>query len=103
VGFFLMSQAQSFPQMLLTAAIAAAGGPTTDLGLTAIVQRKFSGLEAGRVFRFQMAYLYAFILAGFLISPFLFKTFGVATTIGSCGVLIFLSGVMTLVWFPKIN
>lgn len=100
IGFIAMAFADTLPWMMFTGAFAASGGPVTDLGMLAIVQRKYRGKDAARVFRFHLAYFYSMILVGYLLSPFLFRTLGVAKVIGWCGVLIGVSGVLG-VFFPK--
>lgn len=94
IGFILMAFAPNLPLLLLTAGIAASGGPSADLGFIMLVQNRYRGIQAARVFRFHMAYTQFMILIAFALSPILFKTVGVAAVIGWCGVSIALSGAL---------
>lgn len=100
VGFLAMAFTSSLPWMMFTGACAAFGGPVTDLGMLAIVQNKYRGKDAARVFRFHLAFFHSMILIAYALSPFLYQTFGVSRVIGGCGCLIALSGALG-VFFPK--
>jgi MFS transporter, DHA3 family, macrolide efflux protein len=100
-GFMVMGLASKWPWLLISAMIAASGGPVTELGFLAIIQNRFQGIQATRVFRFNLAFSYLGILLIFLCSPYLFKTWGVERTIFWGGVSISLSGVLGFVLFPK--
>jgi MFS transporter, DHA3 family, macrolide efflux protein len=97
VGFVLVAFAPNFPLLLLTAAIAASGGPLTDLGFLLLVQNRHRGQQAARVFRFHLAYTQLLILIAFVISPWLFQRLGVALVICGCGLSIAISGALGLV------
>lgn len=94
LGFIVMALTPSLAGMLVMAGVAACGGPITDLANVMTVQNKYRGVQAARVFRFQLAFFNAQILVIYLLSPFLFRTFGVVNVILGSASLIALAGMM---------
>jgi hypothetical protein len=92
VGFVALALAPSYPLMLLSSALAASGGPMTDLGYLALLQRSGDRRHIARTYRLGMSIDYFGIMLVFLASPWIFRWLGPAPAILGCGLLIFISG-----------
>lgn len=92
VGFALLCLSQNLHQMMIACAIAALGGPMTDLAYVNLVQTHFRGVDVARVFRYSLAIGHGCLLLVLVSSPSLFKLSSVTTVIASGAVLIFLLG-----------
>lgn len=98
IGFIFLALSHRIEHMMLACALAAVGGPMTDLGFVNLVQAHFRGADIARIFRFSMAMAYGCLLIVFLISPALFRQFSVVSVVMSCAVIILLAsagGVLT--------
>jgi DHA3 family macrolide efflux protein-like MFS transporter len=94
IGFAFLSLSSTLEQMMVAAAIAAAGGPLADLGYINLLQNHFRGRDVARVFRYAMAISNGGLLAAFLLSPQLFAHFAVAHVIFASAILILLTGAL---------
>lgn len=93
-GFVILSQCTTLGQMMAASAIAAIGGPMTDLGFVILVQKYFRGREIARVFRYTMAISYAALLVVYLMSPSLFAHFSVQGVLLANAIVIVFTGLM---------
>lgn len=91
-GFFLFAMAPNRPAQMAAAALAAMGGPLTDVGFIGALQARFEPSAIARVYRANLAVCYASMFALFFASPYLFRAFGATTVaawaavaIGACG------------------
>ncbi len=82
VGFLTIAAAPTLTVFLIATALTATMGPFNDLPLIDLIQKECDLKDLRRVFRFRLALETSVSLVGFLIAPFLFKTFSV--TGGMC-------------------
>jgi MFS transporter, DHA3 family, macrolide efflux protein len=92
IGFVGLSASSTLNQMMVASAVAATGGPLTDLGFVNLIQSHFRGQDVARIFRYTMAVCNGCLLVVFLISPKLFAQFSVSAVIFASAILIFISG-----------
>lgn len=99
VGFLLLAYSQTLNQMMWSCALAATGGPMTDLGFVNLVQDSYRDREISRIFRFGNALSYGCLLIGLLVSPFLFRVFTVPSVVAACALSILFFGAVGLACF----
>lgn len=92
-GFTLMAFAPNTTTLLLCAALAASGGPATDLGFIGTLQARYPARDLARVYRLLLVVSYGTKVALFVASPFLFRRFGTPHVIAMAGVAILVFGV----------
>jgi MFS family permease len=80
-GFFLLALSPNLPFALITAAIAAVGGPMSDLPLQRLVQLEIPPAQLGKVFSLRNLIGEGGFMLGLLLAPVLFATLPVRTTI----------------------
>lgn len=92
VGFSLCVFAPTRTLFALAAALAATGGPVTDVGFMGMLQARFAPSELARVYRVNLVLNYGLTCALFFVSPWLFRAGGAprvslaaALVIGLCG------------------
>jgi hypothetical protein len=100
VGFTFLALAHSLPLTLISAAIAAIGGPMNDLPFFDIVQARFAISEIPKLFRLRMALDTGATLVAMLASPLLFLKFEVGTVILFCAVVMLFTGLLGLLICP---
>ena len=79
--------------MMISSAIAATGGPMTDLSFLTILQRDFKSSDIAKIYRLDMAMTYGPLVLCFLATPFLFKVLSIPAVIGLCGLSMILVAV----------
>jgi hypothetical protein len=87
-GFVCLALAPSLPLMLASSALAAIGGPMTDLGLLAILALGRERVDIARVVRLSMCLDYGCLVVGMLAAPRLFAALGASCVIGLCGLIL---------------
>lgn len=97
MGFVLIALSPTLRMMMISAVIAAIGGPMNDLPFVDMVQERFPIEEIPMIFRLRMALETAATLICMVISPFLFRVLHVRAVIGICGIALTLIGVAGLV------
>lgn len=101
IGFVGLAFSHSLPQAMIAGAIAASGGPMTDIGFVNLLQRYFRGRDLMRIHRYNMALNYGLLLAVLLLSPMLFKLVSVSHVIIGCAAIIFIPGVIGFIYFKE--
>lgn len=92
VGFFLLAASSNLSMVMIANALAAIGGPMTDIGLFGLLRRRFRGQDLARIYRFNMAICHGCLLVALICSPWIMKHTGVPFVIAICAGIIFLSG-----------
>ena len=100
LGFIGMAFAPKLPLMMGCAALAATGGPITDIGFISLVQAAFDPHQAARIYRLGSALAWGSTLVLFLVSPVLFEAMGVPAVIGAAGLGLALTGASGFVLAP---
>ena len=90
LGFILAALAPREPLLLLGCALAASGGPATDLGFIGILQGCYASRDFARVYRMQLAVSFAVKLALFFVSPLLFRCCGITPILAAAGAVMLL-------------
>jgi DHA3 family macrolide efflux protein-like MFS transporter len=94
IGFIYLSQAPTLHQMMLACALAATGGPLTDLGFVNLIQRHYRGRDVARVFRYTMVLGNVCLVAVYLSSADLFAWLSVPTVILCNACAVALTGIV---------
>jgi MFS family permease len=92
-GFMLFAMAPTRAVLLASAALAASGGPVTDVGFAGMVQNRYEGHALARVYRANQAVMWAAIFALFFASPALFRLAGIVPVFVACALTIGVGGV----------
>jgi predicted MFS family arabinose efflux permease len=98
-GFLLFAIAPTRSMLLASAALAASGGPVTDVGFAGMVQHRYEGHALARVYRANQAIAWAAIFALFFASPALFRVAGVIPVFVGCALTIAVGGAWGFVRF----
>jgi len=101
IGFTGLAFSHTLPQAMIAGAIAASGGPMTDIGFVNLLQRFYRGRDLMRIHRYHMALNYGMLLAVLLLSPMLLKLASVSHVILGCAAAIFIPGVIGYVYFKE--
>lgn len=100
-GFMATACASNLSWMRVFAAIAAGGGPMTDIGKLTIIQRSFGSREIASIYRFSMGLTHSALLLVLILSPRLMGLFPTSSLITMAGgVMVFLGG-FGLILFGK--
>lgn len=98
VGFILLAFSRDLPTIMGACAVAALGGPLTDLGYVSLLQRTFPGRGVARVYRYATAVSYSSLLVAFLVSPTLLALSSIGAVTCASGVVILGTGLIGLRW-----
>jgi len=95
-GFMVLAAAPHFWLMLVASAVAASGGPMTDLAWLSLLQSSGDAQHVARTYRLGMTLDYGCMVLGFLASPWLFQHLGIASVILLCGAIMLCIGLVGL-------
>jgi hypothetical protein len=98
-GFLLLACAPSLPIAMLGAAIAAIGGPMTELPFVAILQTEIPPSQTGRVFGLRLMIEHAGVAAGLASSAAIFGVVPVRAGIAACALTMGAAGVLGILRF----
>jgi MFS family permease len=101
VGFLGLALAPSLPLTMVAAAVAAAGGPATDIGLLAVMQERYGPDDFTRVYRLVLASAHAGTLLVLGISAPLFERFGVDAVLVADAALLLGIGLVGIALFER--
>ena len=86
-SFIGMAHSDSLLELCFFSALGAAGGPMNDLPFLEMLQERFSPERLNRLIRLRMISETIFYLVFTLLSPFLFRSLGIAPSIAGAGYL----------------
>jgi hypothetical protein len=98
-GFALCALAPGRASMMAATALAATGGPLTDVGHIGMLQARYGGVALARVYRANLALGYAALLVLYLASPMLFRACGAVAVVCASAIVIAAGGVWGLIRF----
>lgn len=91
-GFIGVALSPTLPLMMAFAAIAASGGPLTDIGFLGLLQTRFAPVDVARLWRLILAVSWGGTLVVMACSPALFEWFGVPWLVGLSGAVLAVTG-----------
>jgi len=104
VSFFMISLSSTLPWICFFSALCAVGGPMNDTPFLEMIQDRFPHRSITPVVRLRMILDSLCTLVFTLVSPILFKTFGVRGVIGAFGVFSALLSLMAIpTWKTKVR
>lgn len=96
-GFLLNILCHSIPWLMLTAAYTGISGTMNEVTFFDLVQNRFARPEITKVVRFRMATDTLVTLVLMMLSPMMFRLWGVRAVIGICGLIWVLTGIAGLI------
>ncbi|HEX4926189.1 MAG TPA: MFS transporter [Bdellovibrionales bacterium] len=103
VGFLGLAVAPTLPWMMASAALAATGGPMTDLSFLAVVQRSYDSRAISKIFRLNLTISYGILLLVLLLSPKIFALYSYPAVIAASGATMALVGVIGFLLFWNVK
>jgi MFS transporter, DHA3 family, macrolide efflux protein len=101
IGFLGIGFAPDLNWMMISAAVAATGGPMNDLSFLAIVQRRYSSRDITDIFRRNLTLTYGALLVYLLLSPSIFEITKFTTVILFSGSVMIAVGILGHLLFFK--
>jgi len=100
-GFILTSQAPTIPWLMFIVGVSGFSGTMGEVTFFDLLQKNYAVGDIARIFRLRMALDTTFTLVLMLISPMLFRVFGVRAIIAAAGVSSLLAGALGMLRYQK--